>query len=183
VRSWRAALGCAKRVGFKVMDMNTKPKRIDVHHHIVPPNFVSALNSLNVPWTGGPEVPSCEPAAGPRHDGRHGHRRRGGVALPRSSPHAHATLLDRVMLGQTAILLTQGSGIEPDAVHRGVGVSVAVAATETAKSRRRSSSARRPPVGEIPFRPIGLAPRILGLMRAVARISASLPIWGGRLPR
>jgi 6-methylsalicylate decarboxylase len=40
------------------MDMDTKPKRIDVHHHILPPNFVSALNSLNIPWTGGPEVPS-----------------------------------------------------------------------------------------------------------------------------
>jgi predicted TIM-barrel fold metal-dependent hydrolase len=39
------------------MTMNTNPKRIDVHHHILPPNFVSALNSLNVPWTGGPEVP------------------------------------------------------------------------------------------------------------------------------
>jgi len=37
--------------------MNTNPKRIDVHHHILPPNFVSALNSLNVPWTGGPDVP------------------------------------------------------------------------------------------------------------------------------
>ena len=75
-------------------------------------------------------------------------------------------------------MITQGSGIKRDTVHRGVGVSVAVAATETAKSRRRSSSARRAPVGEISFRPIGLAPRILGLMRAVARISASLPIWG-----
>jgi predicted TIM-barrel fold metal-dependent hydrolase len=40
-----------------VMDMNTNPKRIDVHHHILPPNFVSALNSLNVNWTGGPENP------------------------------------------------------------------------------------------------------------------------------
>jgi 6-methylsalicylate decarboxylase len=40
------------------MGMNTNPKRIDVHHHILPPNFVSALNSLNIPWTGGPEVPS-----------------------------------------------------------------------------------------------------------------------------
>jgi predicted TIM-barrel fold metal-dependent hydrolase len=38
--------------------MDTKPKRIDVHHHILPPNFVSALNSLSIPWTGGPEVPS-----------------------------------------------------------------------------------------------------------------------------
>ena len=37
--------------------MNTNPKRIDVHHHILPPNFVSALDSLNVPWTGGPDVP------------------------------------------------------------------------------------------------------------------------------
>jgi predicted TIM-barrel fold metal-dependent hydrolase len=39
------------------MAMNTNPKRIDVHHHILPPGFVSALDSLNVPWTGGPEVP------------------------------------------------------------------------------------------------------------------------------
>jgi 6-methylsalicylate decarboxylase len=39
------------------MTMKTNPKRIDVHHHILPPNFVSALNSLGVPWTGGPEVP------------------------------------------------------------------------------------------------------------------------------
>jgi predicted TIM-barrel fold metal-dependent hydrolase len=38
--------------------MTTHPKRIDVHHHILPPNFVSALNSLNIPWTGGPEVPT-----------------------------------------------------------------------------------------------------------------------------
>jgi 6-methylsalicylate decarboxylase len=38
--------------------MNTNPRRIDVHHHILPPNFVSALNSLSIPWTGGPEVPS-----------------------------------------------------------------------------------------------------------------------------
>jgi hypothetical protein len=28
------------------MDMNTKPKRIDVHHHILPPNFVGG-------WTKG----------------------------------------------------------------------------------------------------------------------------------
>jgi predicted TIM-barrel fold metal-dependent hydrolase len=39
------------------MVMNTNPKRIDVHHHILPPNFVSALNSLNINWTGGPEKP------------------------------------------------------------------------------------------------------------------------------
>ena len=41
-----------------MLDRNTNPRRIDVHHHILPPNFVSALNSLNIPWTGGPEVPS-----------------------------------------------------------------------------------------------------------------------------
>ena len=40
-----------------VMSMNTNPKRIDVHHHILPPNFVSALNSLNTNWTGGPAKP------------------------------------------------------------------------------------------------------------------------------
>jgi 6-methylsalicylate decarboxylase len=45
------------RARTKVMDMNTNPKRIDVHHHILPPTFVSALNGLDVPWTGGPAVP------------------------------------------------------------------------------------------------------------------------------
>jgi 6-methylsalicylate decarboxylase len=39
------------------MVMKTNPKRIDVHHHILPPNFVSALNSLKINWTGGPEKP------------------------------------------------------------------------------------------------------------------------------
>lgn len=39
------------------MHMDTNPKRIDVHHHILPPNFVSALNSLNINWTGGPDKP------------------------------------------------------------------------------------------------------------------------------
>jgi predicted TIM-barrel fold metal-dependent hydrolase len=37
--------------------MTTNKRRIDVHHHILPPHFVSALNDLNIPWTGGPEVP------------------------------------------------------------------------------------------------------------------------------
>jgi hypothetical protein len=37
--------------------MTTHPHRIDVHHHVLPPHFVSALNSLNIDWTGGPEVP------------------------------------------------------------------------------------------------------------------------------
>jgi len=37
--------------------MNINPKRIDVHHHILPSNFVSALDSLNINWTGGPEKP------------------------------------------------------------------------------------------------------------------------------
>jgi predicted TIM-barrel fold metal-dependent hydrolase len=37
--------------------MTTQAKRIDVHHHILPPAFVSALNSLHINWTGGPEVP------------------------------------------------------------------------------------------------------------------------------
>jgi len=34
--------------------MAPNPQRIDVHHHVVPPAFVSALNSLNINWTGGP---------------------------------------------------------------------------------------------------------------------------------
>lgn len=37
--------------------MTTNPHRIDVHHHVLPPAFVSALNSLDIAWTGGPEVP------------------------------------------------------------------------------------------------------------------------------
>ena len=37
--------------------MTANPQRIDVHHHILPPDFVSALNNLNIDWTGGPEVP------------------------------------------------------------------------------------------------------------------------------
>jgi predicted TIM-barrel fold metal-dependent hydrolase len=45
------------------MLMTTNPKRIDVHHHILPPNFVSALNSLNVNWTGGPAQPKWSLAA------------------------------------------------------------------------------------------------------------------------
>ena len=40
------------------MGMNTDSKRIDVHHHILPPSFMSALDSLNINWTGGPERPS-----------------------------------------------------------------------------------------------------------------------------
>ena len=35
----------------------TNRQRIDVHHHVLPPHFVSALNSLNIDWTGGPDVP------------------------------------------------------------------------------------------------------------------------------
>src|SRR5262245_43454124 len=37
--------------------MTTHAHRIDVHHHVLPPHFVSALNGLNIDWTGGPEVP------------------------------------------------------------------------------------------------------------------------------
>jgi hypothetical protein len=91
----RAALGCAKRVGFKVMDMNTKPKRIDVHHHIVPPNFVSALNSLNVPWTAGPEVPLWSPQQA------HGMMGAMGIdaAVASPSPGLHRTLTLRCSTG------------------------------------------------------------------------------------
>lgn len=44
--------------------MNTQhPKRIDVHHHILPPDFVSALDGLGINWTGGPTVPQWSHAA------------------------------------------------------------------------------------------------------------------------
>jgi len=37
--------------------MTTNTRRIDVHHHVLPPHFSSALDSLGVDWTGGPEKP------------------------------------------------------------------------------------------------------------------------------
>lgn len=32
--------------------MTTDPRHIDVHHHILPPPFVEALNKLDIPWIG-----------------------------------------------------------------------------------------------------------------------------------
>ena len=37
--------------------MNTQARRIDVHHHFLPPKFMAELNRLGVQWTGGPAKP------------------------------------------------------------------------------------------------------------------------------
>jgi predicted TIM-barrel fold metal-dependent hydrolase len=37
--------------------MTTQHKRIDVHHHVLPPHFVAAQNRRGVDWTGGPGAP------------------------------------------------------------------------------------------------------------------------------
>ena len=38
--------------------------RIDVHHHILPPQFVAWLNEQGLDWTGGPDKPDWTPANG-----------------------------------------------------------------------------------------------------------------------
>lgn len=37
--------------------MTRSPGRIDVHHHLLPPDFVAWLNEQNLDWTGGPAQP------------------------------------------------------------------------------------------------------------------------------
>ena len=37
--------------------MSYQPKRIDVHHHLVPPKFMAWLNENHPEWTGGPDIP------------------------------------------------------------------------------------------------------------------------------
>ena len=44
--------------GAEAEFMTNNPRRIDVHHHVLPPHFVSELNSLGINWTGGPIVPT-----------------------------------------------------------------------------------------------------------------------------
>jgi 6-methylsalicylate decarboxylase len=34
--------------------MTTNPRRIDVHHHVLPPKFMAHLKSQGIAWTGGP---------------------------------------------------------------------------------------------------------------------------------
>jgi predicted TIM-barrel fold metal-dependent hydrolase len=34
--------------------MNANPRRIDVHHHVLPPKFMAHLKSQGIAWTGGP---------------------------------------------------------------------------------------------------------------------------------
>jgi len=38
--------------------------RIDVHHHILPPQFIAWLNEQGLDWTGGPDKPEWTPAKG-----------------------------------------------------------------------------------------------------------------------
>ncbi|HEY3179900.1 MAG TPA: hypothetical protein VGL25_13570 [Casimicrobiaceae bacterium] len=37
--------------------MTSNAQRIDVHHHILPPEYVARMNKLGIAWTGGPHVP------------------------------------------------------------------------------------------------------------------------------
>src|SRR5262245_14962666 len=41
--------------------MSYNPKRIDVHHHILPPKFIDWLNENHPEWTGGPDLPKWSP--------------------------------------------------------------------------------------------------------------------------
>jgi 6-methylsalicylate decarboxylase len=44
--------------------MSYNPKRIDVHHHILPPKFFDWLNENHPEWTGGPDIPNWTPEIG-----------------------------------------------------------------------------------------------------------------------
>ena len=52
--------------------MATNPQRIDVHHHILPPAYVSHMNKLGVAWTGGPGVPPWNVSLAREMMARHG---------------------------------------------------------------------------------------------------------------
>ena len=52
--------------------MATNPQRIDVHHHILPPAYVSHMNKLRVAWTGGPGVPPWNVSLAREMMARHG---------------------------------------------------------------------------------------------------------------
>ena len=43
--------------------MPGNPARIDIHHHLLPPDFIAWLNERNIEWTGGPAQPSWSPEA------------------------------------------------------------------------------------------------------------------------
>lgn len=44
--------------------MSYNPKRIDVHHHLVPPKLFQWLNENHPEWTGGPDLPEWSPEIG-----------------------------------------------------------------------------------------------------------------------
>jgi predicted TIM-barrel fold metal-dependent hydrolase len=46
--------------------MPSQPNRIDVHHHILPPDFMAWLAENHSDWTGGPDVPQWTPEKGIR---------------------------------------------------------------------------------------------------------------------
>jgi 6-methylsalicylate decarboxylase len=48
------------------------PQRIDVHHHILPPEYVAQMNALGIAWTGGPGVPAWSVALARETMERHG---------------------------------------------------------------------------------------------------------------
>ena len=46
------------------MTTNPHPRRIDVHHHLLPPKFIDWLNEQHPTWTGGPDKPAWTPEIG-----------------------------------------------------------------------------------------------------------------------
>lgn len=48
------------------------PHRIDVHHHLLPPEFVAHMNATGLAWTGGPHVPDWSAALARETLARHG---------------------------------------------------------------------------------------------------------------
>lgn len=52
--------------------MTAGPQRIDVHHHLLPPEYVARMNATGLAWTGGPHVPAWSPALARETMSRHG---------------------------------------------------------------------------------------------------------------
>jgi 6-methylsalicylate decarboxylase len=52
--------------------MKPEMQRIDLHHHVIPPDFVAELRCRDIEWTGGAGVPAWSPALAKETMERHG---------------------------------------------------------------------------------------------------------------
>ena len=52
--------------------MNSYPRKIDLHHHVIPPDFVADLGRRNIEWTGGAGVPKWDIAIAHEAMAHHG---------------------------------------------------------------------------------------------------------------